>query len=104
MGERSEQRRIEKTAGTGSISHAGNVMGAVAYLLEIWQTFHILSGLGPAPDEEVPGLMELRIHFLRHGLDALKLPEQAATLTLQLGTAAGSRDSSTATGSSPAVN
>lgn len=50
--------------------------------MEIWQTFHIISGLGPGPEEEVAGLKELNIQFLRHDLDTLKLWHDRATLTL----------------------
>ncbi len=84
MSERREQRRIERTAGTGTVSRDGVELGTLSYLLEIWQTFHIISGLGPGPDEEVEGLKEIRIQILRHDLDTFKLWRERATLNLRL--------------------
>lgn len=84
MSERREQRRIERTAGTGTVSRDGMQLGTMSYLLEIWQTFHIIRGLGPGPDEEVEGLKEIRIQILRHDLDTFKLWRERATLNLRL--------------------
>jgi hypothetical protein len=84
MSERREQRRIERTAGTGTVSRDGMQLGTMSYLLEIWQTFHITQGFGTGPDEEVEGLKEITIHILRHDLDTFKLWRERATLNLQL--------------------
>ena len=84
MSERREQRRIERTAGTGTVSRDGVQLGTVSYLLEIWQTFHIIRGFGPGSDEEVEGLKEIRIQILRHDLDTFTLWQEGATLNLRL--------------------
>lgn len=84
MSERREQRRIERTAGAGTVSRDGMQLGTMSYLLEIWQTFHIIRGLGVGPDEEVEGLKEIRIQILRHDLDTFKLWRERATLNLRL--------------------
>lgn len=84
MSERREERRIERSAGTGTVTRDGVAIGTASYLLEIWQTFHIISGLGPGPDEEVEGLKEIRIQFVRHDLDTFTLWRDRATLNLQL--------------------
>jgi hypothetical protein len=84
MSERREQRRIERTEGTGRVSRNGTVLGTVSYLFEVWQTFHIIRGLGPGPAEEVAGLKDLRILFVRHELDTFALWQDRGTLTLRL--------------------
>lgn len=85
MSERREKRRIEKSAGTGSMSQGGAPLGTVSYLLEIWQTIHIVTpGFGTGPTEEVEGLKEIRIRLVHHALDSFKLTHEGATLTLQL--------------------
>jgi len=84
MSERREQRRIERSAGTGTVTRGGILLGTITYLLEIWQTFHIIRGFGTGPEEEVEGLKEIRIRILRHDLDAFKLWQETATLNLQL--------------------
>jgi hypothetical protein len=73
MSERQEQRRIERTAGTGIVARDGIQLGTMSYLLEIWQTFHIIRGFGAGPDEEVEGLQEIKIRVLRHDLDTLQV-------------------------------
>jgi hypothetical protein len=84
MSERREQRRIERTAGTGTVSRDGVQLGTLSYLLEIWQTFHIIRCFGPGPDEEVAGLKDIRLRILRHDLDTFKLRQDRATLNLRL--------------------
>lgn len=84
MSERREQRRIERTAGTGTVLREGVPIGTASYVMEVWQTFHVISGLGPDPEEEVAGMKELNIQFLRHDLDTFKLWHDRATLTLRL--------------------
>ena len=84
MSERREQRRIERSAGTGTVSRDGIDLGTMSYVLEIWQTFHIIRGLGTRPDEEVEGLKEISIQILRHDLDTFKLWRERATLNLRL--------------------
>ena len=84
MSERREQRRIERTAGTGTMLRDGVALGTVSYLLEIWQTFHIIRGFGPGPNEEVEGLKDIRIQILNHDLDPFKLWQEGATLNLRL--------------------
>ncbi len=83
MTERREKRRIERSAGTGSVSQAGNPLGTVSYILEIWQTFHIVQGFGPGPAQEIDGMKEIRIRLVRHQLDSFKFWQEAAVLTLQ---------------------
>ena len=56
----------------------------MSYLLEIWQTFHIIRGLGLVPTRRVEGLKEIRIPILRHDLDTFKLWRDRATLNLRL--------------------
>ncbi len=84
MSERREERRIERSAGTATVTRDGVTIGTASYRLEVWQTFHIISGLGPGPDEEVEGLKEIRIQLVRHDLDTFKLWRDRATLNLQL--------------------
>ena len=84
MSERLVQRRIERSAGTGTMSRAGAPLGTASYLLEIWQTFHIIQGLGPGPAEEIEGMKEIRLRLVRHSLDSFGLWQDSATLTLQL--------------------
>lgn len=84
MSERREQRRIERCAGTGTMSRAGASLGTASYLLEIWQTFHIVQGFGAGPAEEVEGMKEIRIRLVHHTLDTFALWQDSATLTLQL--------------------
>jgi hypothetical protein len=84
MSERREQRRIERSAGTGTLSRGGAALGTVSYLLEIWQTIHIIRTFGPGPAQELEGLKEIRISLVRHQLDTFKLWHDSATLTLQL--------------------
>ena len=84
MSERREQRRMERAAGTGIVSRDGVQLGTMSYILEIWQTFHIIRGLGAGPGEEVEGLKEIRIQMLRHDLDTFKLWRERATLNLRL--------------------
>lgn len=84
MSERREQRRIERTAGTAIVSRDGVRLGTMSYLLEIWQTFHIIRGMGPGPDEEVEGIKEIKIQILRHDLDTFKLWRERARLNLRL--------------------
>lgn len=84
MSERREQRRIERSAGKGAMSRAGAPIGTVSYLLEIWQTFHIVQGFGAGPAQEVQGMKEIRLRLVRHTLDTFALWQGSATLTLQL--------------------
>jgi hypothetical protein len=84
MGERREQRLIERSAGKGAMSRAGAPLGAVSYLLEIWQTFHIVHGFGAGPAEEIEGMKEIRLRLLRHTLDTFAFWQDSTTLTLQL--------------------
>ena len=84
MSERREQRRVERSAGTGTVTRGGAVIGSVTYVMEIWQTFHIIRGLGPGPEEEVAGMKEINITFINHTLDTFKLWQDRATLTLKL--------------------
>ena len=84
MSERREQRRIERSEGTGAVARDGMPLGTVTYLLEIWQTFHIVRAFGAGPEEEVEGLKEIRIRILRHDLDRFKLWQESATLNLRL--------------------
>lgn len=84
MSERREERRIERSAGTGVIARDGAALGTVSYLLEIWQTFHIVRTFGPGRAQEIEGMKEIRIHFVRHQLDAFKLWHERGTLTLKL--------------------
>lgn len=72
------------SSGTGTMSRAGTPLGAVSYLLEIWQTFHIVQGLGPGPAQEIEGMKEIRLRLVRHKLDTFALWQDSATLTLQL--------------------
>ncbi len=58
MGERREKRRIERSAGMGSMSRAGAALGTASYVLEIWQTFHIVQGFGAGPAQEIEGMKE----------------------------------------------
>ena len=84
MSERREQRRVERCAGAGTVTRDGVTLGSVTYVMEIWQTFHILSALGPGPNEEVPGLKDIRIMLTKHQLDTFRLCQDLATLTLRL--------------------
>jgi hypothetical protein len=84
MSERREQRRIERSAGTGSMSRAGAPLGTVSYILEIWQTFHIVQGFGAGSAQEMEGLKEIRLRLMHHTLDTFALWQDSATLTLQL--------------------
>jgi hypothetical protein len=86
MSERREQRRVERTAGIGKVTRGGAALGTARYVMEIWQTFHVLTaGFGhPGPAEEVAGLMEIRIRLTNHDLDTFKLVQESATLTLHL--------------------
>lgn len=84
MSERREQRRIERNAGTGTMSRAGAPLGTVSYLLEVWQTYHIVKGFGAGPAQEVEGMKEIRLRLVRHTLDTFSLWQDSATLTLQL--------------------
>jgi hypothetical protein len=63
---------------------AGARLGTVSYSLEVWQTIHVLTGLGSDPPEEVEGLKDFRIRIERHDLDLFKLMVEGGTLTLQL--------------------
>ena len=83
MAERREERLIERSAGKGSIWRAGVSLGTVSYVLEAWQTFHIVQGFGSGPAQEVEGLKELRVRLVRHNLD-FKLMQESATITLHL--------------------
>lgn len=83
MAKRHEKRRIERSAGTGSMLRAGNPVGTVSYILEIWQTFHIVQGFGPGPAQEIEGMKEIRIRLVRHQLDSFKFWQATETLTLQ---------------------
>ena len=56
----------------------------MSYVLEIWQTFHILRTFGPGPDQEIEGLKDIRIQVVRHDLDTIKLWRESATLNLRL--------------------
>ena len=84
MSERREQRRIERGAGTGTMSRAGAPLGTVSYLLEIWQTFHIVQTFGPGPAQEIEGMKQIRLRLVRHTLDTFALWLDSGTLTLQL--------------------
>ena len=84
MRERRESRRVERSAGVGTITRDGTILGTVSYVLEIWQTFHIVQTFGPSPAQEIPGMQEIHIQFVRHELDTFALWQQNATLTLQL--------------------
>lgn len=84
MSERREQRRVERCTGTGTVMRGGVALGSATYVMEIWQTFHILRGLGPGPEEEVAGTKEISITFIRHDLDTFRLWQDRATLTLHL--------------------
>jgi len=84
MSERREQRRIERTAGRGTVSRAGAPLGTVSYLLEVWQTFHVVQGFGAGPAQEIEGMKEIRLRLVRHTLDTFALWQDSATLTLQL--------------------
>jgi len=46
MSERREQRRVERSAGTGTVTRDGAPLGIITYSLEIWQRFHIIRGFG----------------------------------------------------------
>jgi hypothetical protein len=84
MSERREQRRVERCAGTGTVTRDGVAVGSVSYVMEIWQTFHIIRTFGPGPEQEVEGLKEISITFIRHQLDTFRLWHERATLTLHL--------------------
>ena len=84
MSERREQRRIERSTGTGTVSHDGVQLGTMSYVFEIWQTFHIVRTFGPGPDQELEGMKEIKIKVLRHDLDTFKLWRESATLNLRL--------------------
>lgn len=84
MSERREQRRVERCAGTGTVTRDGVTLGDVTYVMEIWQTFHMLRTLGPGPEQEVAGLRDINITFINHELDAFGLWQDRATLTLHL--------------------
>jgi hypothetical protein len=83
MSERREERRIEKSAGTGTMSQGATPLGKVSYLLEIWQTFHIVQGFGPGPAQEIEGMKAIRLRLVRHKLDTVALWQGGGTLTLQ---------------------
>jgi hypothetical protein len=84
MSERREQRRIERASGTGTVSRDGVQLGTMSYLLEIWQTFHIVRGFGPGPAQKLEGMKEIRLRILRHNLDTFTLWSEGATLNLRL--------------------
>jgi hypothetical protein len=84
LSERREQRRIERSAGTGVMSRDGAALVTVSYLLEMWQTFHFVRTFGPGSEQEIEGMKEIRIHLVRHDLDTFKLWHERATLTLKL--------------------
>lgn len=84
MSERREQRRVERCAGTGTITRDGVPMSNVTYVMEIWQTFHIIRTFGSGPDQEVAGMKEINITFVNHQLDTFRLWQDRATLTLKL--------------------
>ena len=84
MSERREQRRVERSAGTGTVTRNGVAMGNVTYVMEIWQTFHISRTFGPGPDQEIAGMKEISITFIKHTLDTFALRQDRATLTLKL--------------------
>jgi hypothetical protein len=83
MRERRTQRRIERSAGTGSMSRAGAPLGTVSYILEIWQTFHIVQGFGAGSVQEMEGMKEIRLRLMRQTLDTFA-GQDSGTLTLQL--------------------
>lgn len=82
MSERREQRRVERCAGTGTVARDGVALGSVSYVMEIWQTFHIIRALGP--EQELEGLKDISITFTSHQLDTFRLWQERATLTLHL--------------------
>lgn len=81
MSERRERRRIERTAGTGTVTLGGVALGSATYVMEVWQTFHIPRAFGDGGGE-VAGLKELKITLIRHDLDSFKLWQERVTLTL----------------------
>lgn len=81
MSERQERRRVERVAGTGTVTRDGAAIGTATYLMEIWQTFHILRTFG-AGGGEVAGMKDISITLVRHDLDTFKLWQERATLTL----------------------
>ena len=83
MSERRERRRIERTAGTGTVTRDGVALGSATYVMEIWQTFHILNTFG-AGGEDVAGMKDISITFMSHDLDTFKLWQEPATMTLHL--------------------
>jgi hypothetical protein len=84
MSERREQRRVERCAGTGTVTRDDARLGSVTYVMEIWQTFHIRRTFGPGPDQEVAGMKEINITFINHQFDTFRLWQERATLTLKL--------------------
>ncbi len=84
MSERREQRRIERTTGTGTVSRYGVQLGTMSYVFETWQTFHISRTFGPGPDQELKGMKDIKIQVLRQDLDTIKLWRDRATLNLRL--------------------
>jgi hypothetical protein len=83
--ERQERRLIDRLTGTGSITRAGESLGAVKYYIEVWQEFIITKGFGPDPEREHPGLKELRIRLIESKLDTFKLLSEPVTLHLEDG-------------------
>lgn len=84
MSERREERRIERSTGTGTITRDSAKIGMATYVLEIWQTFHITRAFGPGPEQETAGMKDIHITFVRHDLDTFRLWQDRAMLTLHL--------------------
>jgi hypothetical protein len=84
MSERQEQRRIERSGGTGMVTRDGVALGSATYVMEVWQTFHVFRTFGPGPKQEVAGMKDINIRFVNHELDSFKLWKESATLTLHL--------------------
>ena len=83
MSERRERRRIERAAGTGTVKRDGAAIGSATYVMEIWQTFHILRTLGTGGGE-VAGMKDISITLIQHDLDTFRLWQERAFLTLHL--------------------
>jgi len=87
MSQRKTKERIDRWVGDGSLSHAGQPLGVVRYVVDVYQEFFYLSGLGDAlgVEEKVAGLQDLMVSLSGHHIDAFKFIGETLTLHMKDG-------------------